>query len=122
GVEVLGFVDDLQPVWQQTTALVAPIRSGTGTRIKIIESFARGVAVVSTTLGCDGLDVVPEEHLLVGDDPAAFAERCCRVIADPALRTRLVRAGRVLAERHHSPAAFEATVAELAGRAEAAAP
>ncbi|MGI9600839.1 MAG: glycosyltransferase [Acidimicrobiales bacterium] len=113
GVEILGFVDDLTPVWERASAMVAPIRSGTGTRLKIIESFARGVPVVSTSLGCDGLAVAHDRELLVADDPSRFADQCRRVLDDDDLRRRLRRAGLGYAESAHTPAAFESVVASV---------
>lgn len=71
---------------------VVPIRFGGGTRIKILEAFAHGLPVVSTTVGCEGLDVIDGQHLLVADDPAAFAAACLRLSEDAELRTRLVTA------------------------------
>jgi glycosyltransferase involved in cell wall biosynthesis len=80
---------------------VVPLRVGGGTRLKILEAMATGRAVVSTSLGCEGLEVTPGEDILIADTPAAFAEATLRCLRDPALRARLGAAGRALVERRY---------------------
>ncbi len=108
--EVRTDVSDVSPYYRQATVCLAPIRFGGGTRVKIIEAFAHGRPVVSTTVGCEGLDVVPGEHLLVEDNPRSFAEQCVRLLRDAALGRRLSRAGRDFWSRNHTPAAFDRIV------------
>ena len=88
-VAVLGRVADMSTQLAAATVCVVPIRSGSGTRIKILEAFAHGVPVVSTALGAAGLGAQDGQHLLIEDDPRAFAAAVNRVIADPALRVSL---------------------------------
>jgi glycosyltransferase involved in cell wall biosynthesis len=83
---------------------------GGGTRVKILEALAAGKAVVSTTLGGEGLAVQPGEHLLVGDDADGFAEQVVRVLDDAPLRRRLGEAGRALVVEHYT---WSAAAAEL---------
>ena len=92
GVKVLGEVADVPTQLAAADIAVVPIRFGGGTRIKILEAFAHRLPVVSTTVGCEGLGVVDGEHLLVADDPVAFAAACVRLTEDAALRARLVAA------------------------------
>ena len=75
---------------------VVPLRYGSGTRVKILESFAHRVPVVSTTLGAEGLEVEDGRHLLVADDADAFAAATVRLLRDPALRVRLTEAAEAL--------------------------
>ena len=110
GVEAPGFVEDLEAIWQGSTALIAPIRTGTGTRLKIIEAFAREVPVVSTTLGCDGLAVEAERELLIADSADDFAAACLRLLDDADLRAALRMRAAELAREHHSPDAVERVV------------
>jgi glycosyltransferase involved in cell wall biosynthesis len=77
---------------------VVPLRAGSGTRIKILESMAFGRPVVSTSLGCEGLAVTPGENILVADDPADFAAQTIRLLNDKELRHRLAVNGRQLIE------------------------
>ncbi len=95
-IEVTGRVEDVRPWVARGAVLVVPLRIGGGTRLKIFEALAMGLAVVSTRIGAEGLPVEPGRHLLLADDPPAFAAACLRLLGDPALRARLGAAGRRL--------------------------
>ncbi len=97
-IEVTGYVDDPQPYLERSAALIVPVRAGGGMRVKILEALARGVPVVSTTIGYEGIDLTPGNELLVGDTPAAFAAALISLLNDPALGCRLAAAGRRVAE------------------------
>jgi polysaccharide biosynthesis protein PslH len=86
---LVGIVPDVAPWYRDADAVVVPIRAGGGTRIKVLEAFSYRRAVVSTAIGIEGIDARDGEHVLVGDTPAAFAERCLRLMDDPALAERL---------------------------------
>lgn len=89
-VTVVGQVPTMEPELARADIAVVPVRYGSGTRFKILESFAHRVPVVSTTVGAEGLDVVSGVHLLIADDPEAFAAACERLLTDPDLRAALV--------------------------------
>ena len=110
-VLVTGTVPDVRPWMQSAAVFVCPLRVGGGTRLKILEAQASGRAVVSTSLGCEGLAVTPGQDILVADEPAAFADAVLRCLRDPALRARLGAAGRALVERRYR---WEAIGADLA--------
>jgi glycosyltransferase involved in cell wall biosynthesis len=93
------------------------VRFGSGTRVKILEAFAHRVPVVSTRVGAEGLDVRDREHLLLADDPDAFAAACLRLLRDVPLRHRLAAAGHRLWNEQHSAAAFQRSVDDVVGRA-----
>ena len=102
-------MDDAISAIAQAKLCVVPLRSGSGTRFKILEAWAAGRAVVSTTIGAEGLDATPGEHLLIADDPGGFAAAVVRLIEDPALRRKLGDAGRALyRDRYTWPAAWRA--------------
>ena len=101
GVSVTGTVPDVRPWMQQAAVFVVPLGIGSGTRLKILEALACGRAVVSTSLGCQGLEVTHGDDILIADTPAAFAETVVRCLRDPALRTRLGARGRALVERRY---------------------
>ncbi|MBS1816720.1 MAG: glycosyltransferase [Acidobacteria bacterium] len=82
GVELHADVPDMRPWFETTHVLVAPIRAGSGTRLKILEAFAARRPVVSTSIGCEGLDVRDGEHLLVADTAPAFADAVARLLSD----------------------------------------
>jgi len=96
-VTVTGRVADVRPYFGRATAFVVPLRAGGGTRLKILEAFAARVPVVSTPLGCEGLDVNDGNHLLVADTPQAFAQQTLRLLEDAHLQARLTEAGYDLA-------------------------
>jgi glycosyltransferase involved in cell wall biosynthesis len=96
GVHLHGYVADALPFWTHASALAVPILSGGGVRVKILEAMAMGVPVISTTIGCEGLDVRDGEHLLVADTPAAFAHACAKVLQDKELSLRLAHNARQL--------------------------
>jgi glycosyltransferase involved in cell wall biosynthesis len=101
GLNVTGYVADLGPLLRQSALLVVPLHSGSGMRVKILEAFARGVPIVSTRVGVEGIDAQDDVHLLVADDPEAFAEAVMRLLRDHALGRRLAIAGRQLVEREY---------------------
>jgi len=90
-VHLVGFVPDLQPELEELSVIVAPLRFGGGTRFKILEAFAHELPVVSTTIGAEGIGARDGEHLLLRDDPDAFARAVVDAHRDPDLRERLVR-------------------------------
>ena len=102
GIELSGYVDDVRPLLRDAACHVVPLRIGGGTRLKILNSWAMGKPVVSTSIGCDGLDAVDGENILVRDDPKEFARAVRAVLDDGELRRRLGERGRATAERLYS--------------------
>ena len=101
-VVVAGWVNDVESFYQRCAASIVPLRAGGGTRLKILESLAYGRPVVSTTIGCEGLDLLADCDLLVADEPGAFAEQVVRLLTDPNLRRRLTRHGRFTVEHYYT--------------------
>lgn len=93
-IQALGRVHDVSPHLANAGCVVVPLRAGSGTRIKILEAWAMAAPVVSTTIGCEGLDARPGDNLLRADEPSAFASAVVSVLKDPALGERLGRRGR----------------------------
>jgi glycosyltransferase involved in cell wall biosynthesis len=102
GVRLTGYVDDIRPYVREATCYVVPLRVGGGTRLKILDAWAMGKAVVSTTVGCEGLAAAPGENILIADTPEEFATAVRHVLTDPVLRERLGRGGRRTAESTYS--------------------
>jgi glycosyltransferase involved in cell wall biosynthesis len=109
GVEVVGPVASVAPHLAAAHVAVVPVRYGSGTRLKVLEAFAHGVPVVSTALGCEGLGVTPE-HVVVADDPAAFAAACVAILRDDEPARRRAQAARALYEQRFRPEAAAAAV------------
>ena len=102
GVELTGHVDDIRPYVGGAACYVVPLRIGGGTRLKILDAWAMGKAVVSTSVGCEGLDAVDGQNILIRDDPAAFAAAVTMVLRDSGLRASLERNARATAEQKYS--------------------
>jgi glycosyltransferase involved in cell wall biosynthesis len=83
GVVVAADVPDLAPLYAAADLVVAPLRAGGGTRIKILEAFAHNRPVVATTVGAEGIDARHGEHLLIADSPLALADACLRLMERP---------------------------------------
>lgn len=114
GVDVVGTVDDVGAELRGARATVVPLRYGGGTRLKILESFAYGVPVASTVIGCEGLAATPGRDILVADKPDTLAAACATLLSDlPRART-VGAAGRALYERDYRVEATMAAAAAVA--------
>jgi glycosyltransferase involved in cell wall biosynthesis len=99
GINVTGYVADPTPYLQRSALMVVPLRAGGGMRVKILNAMAQGIPIVSTTLGCEGIEVVPGENILIADTPVDFAAAVLRLLEDPAQAACLGAAGRRLIEQ-----------------------
>jgi len=97
-VIVTGLVDDVRPYMERASVVIAPLRIGGGTRLKIVEAMAMGKPIVATRIGAEGLDVNDGEHILLADTAEEFAGQVVRVLDDSALARRLGQAARQRAE------------------------
>jgi glycosyltransferase involved in cell wall biosynthesis len=101
-IEVTGYVDDVRSYLASAACYVIPMRVGGGTRLKLLDAWAMGKAIVSTTQGVEGTEAIHGTNALIVDDPHEFASHVTRVLKDAELRERLGRAGRATAERLYS--------------------
>jgi sugar transferase (PEP-CTERM/EpsH1 system associated) len=101
GIEVTGRVDDVRPHIADASVYVVPLRIGGGTRLKIFEAMAMGKAVVSTTIGAEGLPLTPGRDVLIADTPMQFAEAVSSLIRDGDARRRVEAAARRLVVDHY---------------------
>ena len=97
-VKLTGFLPDIRPAITKSWTVVVPLRTGGGTRIKILEAMALGTPVISTYKGAEGLEVTPEKNILLADDPANFARQTIRLLQDAKLRSHLSINGRKMVE------------------------
>jgi len=98
GINVTGYVKDPQPYLEQAGVFIVPLRAGGGMRVKILEALSRGLPLVTTTLGCEGIAVEHGKHVLIADTPEEFAQATLRLLADRALADELGRNGGQLIE------------------------
>jgi sugar transferase (PEP-CTERM/EpsH1 system associated) len=101
-IKVTGRVEDIRPYVLDASAFVVPLRIAGGTRLKIFEAMAMGKAVVSTSIGAEGLPVKNGENILLADDPDKFAGEIVKLLRSPALRKQIGAAGRQLVEQEYS--------------------
>lgn len=101
-IEVTGSVDDIRPCLQDCAALIVPLLSGGGTRIKILEGMAAGLPVLSTSVGAEGLPFESGRHLVLADGVKGFLESCCRLLQDAAQREAIALEGQHLVEAQYS--------------------
>lgn len=101
GIDMTGHVESIEPHVRAAACFIVPLRIGGGTRLKILYAWSMARAVVTTSLGCEGLDAVDGENVLIRDSPAAFADAILDVLRSPELRQRLAGAGRALVESRY---------------------
>lgn len=101
-VHVTGKVRDIRPFVWKSAVYVVPLRVGGGTRLKVLDAMAMGKAMVSTSIGCEGIDVRDGEHLVKADTPRTFADATVSLLQDPSRRLALGRAARALAEQRYA--------------------
>jgi polysaccharide biosynthesis protein PslH len=109
-IAVTGYVTDERSYLARCGALVLPMRTGGGTRLKALVAMASGLPIVSTRLGMEGLDAEPGEDFLVAEAAREWVTALERLLGDPALRMRLARNGRALVERRYDWSALRAEV------------
>lgn len=101
-VSVTGYVDDPTPLLRASAVFIVPLRAGGGMRVKILDAWSRGIPIVSTTIGCEGIEVRDGENILIADEPHAFADAVTRIIQNPVLGRQLADNGRRwVEERYH---------------------
>lgn len=120
GVRVTGTVEDIRPYVERAAVYVVPLRIGSGTRLKIFEALAMGKAVVSTSIGAEGLPVQHGRNILLADEPGEFARSVVALLRDSGRRSALGRAARQLVEQRFGWASVadscEAVLARVAGK------
>jgi glycosyltransferase involved in cell wall biosynthesis len=93
-IVVTGYVEDPTPYFADSAVFIVPLRAGGGMRVKILDAWARGIPIVSTTIGSEGIEVREGENILIADTPRDFAQAVVRAIRDKELAQRLAENGR----------------------------
>jgi glycosyltransferase involved in cell wall biosynthesis len=114
-VHLTGWVEDIRPFLSQAAVCVVPLRIGGGTRLKIFEAMSMAKAVVSTTIGAEGLPVRAGEHLLIADEPAEFAQSTVALLRDPTRRRTIGLTARDLVVQNYSWTRVAKQFAEVLG-------
>jgi glycosyltransferase involved in cell wall biosynthesis len=111
-IAVTGYVEDERPYFDRCAALVLPLQTGGGSRLKALVAMARGVPIVSTRLGMEGIEAEPERHYLQADSADEWIACLQRVVRDMALRRRLACNARALVEERYTWTALRERVRE----------
>ena len=101
GFVVTGRVPEIKPYFAEATVFVVPLRIGSGTRLKILEALAMGKAIVSTSVGAEGLALKDGEEIFIADEPTVFADAVTQLLTDASLRRRIGENGRARVERDY---------------------
>lgn len=112
-IRLTGFLEDLRPILDTAALCVVPLRSGGGTRLKILEAFAACLPVVATTRGAAGLEARDGEHLVLADTPEAFASAVVRLLREPEGAEQIARRARRLAETRYDWTSIAAGLSDL---------
>jgi glycosyltransferase involved in cell wall biosynthesis len=94
-------VPDVRPFYRDACAVVVPLRAGSGTRLKILESMAAGIPVISTSIGAEGLDAVNGTDILIANTSQETVEALTRLRTQPGLRQMLTERGLALVTRQY---------------------
>ncbi|HUS94199.1 MAG TPA: glycosyltransferase family 4 protein [Patescibacteria group bacterium] len=101
-VDVLGFVREPDKLIAASQVFVVPVQAGGGMRVKILDAWSWGIPVISTTIGAEGIRIVPGKNILIADDPNEFAALVVRALLDKELAARLVSEGRGWVSQHYN--------------------
>jgi len=115
GVTTVGFLEDLEPLYVRSLAMLAPVFGGSGVRVKMLEGFRAGMPVVTTPDGAFGLPLEDGQEALVAGDPESFAECVERLLANEDVRQRVREGGYTYLERHHSLAVAQGVMRRVLG-------
>jgi glycosyltransferase involved in cell wall biosynthesis len=99
---ITGEVPDVRPFISNSDVCIVPLRIGGGTRLKILEYFAMGIPVISTSVGVEGIDAINGEHLIIEDDISKFPDRIIELLNDQEFAKYLAKNGRKLVEEKYS--------------------
>lgn len=100
-IRITGYVTELTPIMEECAIMVVPLRAASGMRVRILEAFARGMPVVTTAIGLEGINAQHEKQILVADDRHDFSRMTVRLLHDVELQERLAQNGRMLAEKRY---------------------
>jgi polysaccharide biosynthesis protein PslH len=112
-IQLTGHLEDVRPAVAGSWLAIAPLRTGGGTRVKILEAMALGTPVVATSKGAEGLEVTPGKNILMADDAGGFTKQCLRLLEQPTLRMEIARQGRSLVEERYDWRAIGRRFCEL---------
>lgn len=112
-IEIKGFVEDIRPYLNRAAVFIAPLSSGSGTKIKVLNALSQAKAVITTTVGAEGIEVTNNENIIIADDPRQFADKVLYLLRNPVIAKRLGEKGRELITRKYDWKVIEKDVNAL---------
>ncbi|NMB87736.1 MAG: glycosyltransferase [Chloroflexi bacterium] len=100
-IQVMGYVPELRPFYEEADVVVVPVRAGGGMRVRILEAFTLGVPVVTTTVGLEGIQAADKEDVMIADSPQDFSDAVCRILCEPKLQKQLAQNSRQVVENRY---------------------
>jgi len=100
-IKVLGFVDDVRPYMQECSIFIVPLRGGGGTKLKVLNSMALAKPVVTTSIGVEGIEVTPDENIVVADNPDEFADKIIYLLSNPDIAKNMGRKAREIVKKYY---------------------
>jgi len=100
-IKLHGFVDDTRPLVQKAAVFIAPIRSGSGTKIKVLNAMSLAKPVVTTSVGAEGISVEADKNIIIADDPKVFAEKTIYLLNNQHIANEMGMAGRKIIEKYY---------------------
>jgi polysaccharide biosynthesis protein PslH len=101
GVRVTGYIEDVTPFLAEAGVMIVPLRSGGGMRVKILNAMAQALPVITTAIGCEGIEVDPGKHLLIANTPGDFADAVINLLGNRELAEKIGGQGRLLVEQKY---------------------
>jgi len=99
-VIVTGFVKDLQPFYDKCRVMVAPLRYGAGIKGKVTQSLTKGMPLITTSIGGEGMNLIDGEHCMISETPKEFAQKTIQVYNDEKLWSKLSKNGMIVAQEY----------------------
>jgi len=100
-IKIMGYVEDVRPYILQSLVFIAPLRSGSGTKLKVLNAMAMGKAVVTTSIGAEGIKVTPDENIMIADNPQDFAEKIIYLLRHPEIAIKIGKEARQVIEKYY---------------------
>jgi glycosyltransferase involved in cell wall biosynthesis len=101
-IELAGFVDDLEMMYKSHRVFVAPLRFGSGIKVKVVNGLYRGIPTVTTGVGAEGLKLVNGEDIYIADNETAFASSVVKLLKDQATWQHLSTSSRAMMKQHYT--------------------
>ncbi len=112
-VECTGYVEDVRPYIEKSAVFIAPLRSGSGTKVKVLNAMSQGKPVVTTAIGAEGIEAQPDEDIVIADDPAEFARKTVYFLKHSEEAKKIGQRARSLIEKKYDWEVINRTIRQV---------